>query len=282
MPTLRRLIIQACVAGALGLGVAGAGAYSVEIQLGTGPLQLHMPLVQLPTCDPKNVTALAGQFSKAQLVAVDPQRRDALVQLAGKQYSVAQSFVRQGLAFAPGHIDQSIEDAVAERRGYWRCAPLTVLFRAAGTESDERVLAAIALNESELQPGVPWPWTINHAGKPLRFQTRAQAVSAAKRLIAAGDERFDVGPMQVNWFYHKTRFTSIEAAFSPVTNIRVADSILMNEFKRVKDWHTAVARYHAPGNPERGRRYAKGVQQKLAKVVREITQWNVRSLENLL
>ncbi len=251
------------------------------MHLATGPVVLNMPLVELPHCEAAP-SSLAQQLAQAKLVTLDPWARDALIEVDSRHFSVAQSFVRQGLAYVPGQLDETIEDAVAERRGYWRCAPLTSLFSAANTTADPRALAAIALMESEYQEGVPWPWTINWRGKAMRYRTRGEAVRAARQLLAIGDELFDVGLMQVHWRYHKGRFTSLDAAFSPLINIRVADAILMREFQRSGDWLKAIARYHAPSNKQRGERYAHGVMQKLAKVNRESSSNSFRSQENPL
>lgn len=245
-----------------------ASAFPIKVQLASGDLVLDLPLSQLPACN-ASPTTLHLQLAKSSLVSLDPLMRDALVHFNGSTYSVAQSFIRQGLAYAPGKLDQHVEDAAAERRGFWRCAPITSLFQAAGTSADERVLAAIALKESEFHPGIPWPWTINWRGKSLRFNTRDAAIQQAKNIIASGDELFDIGLMQVNWFYHKKRFNSLESAFSPLLNIRAADSILIEEYRRVNDWVQAVARYHSPSNSQRGLVYANGVIQKLATVHRE-------------
>jgi hypothetical protein len=266
----------------LGLGATAASAFPVELQLATGPLALKLPLIALPHCDAtakEAYSSLVAQFARASLLAVDPTASDAVVVLDRKQFSVAQSFITHGLAMAPGVLSSSIESAVAERRGYWRCAPVTVLFHTAQTINDAQVLAAIALKESELDSGVAWPWTINSRGKSLYFASRSKAIDAAKRLLAAGDDLFDVGLMQINWRYHKTRFPSLEAAFSPLANIRAADAILNEEYRRTGDMRKAIARYHSPGNVQRGQAYAAGVMEKLAKVIREVAQHNVRSQE---
>lgn len=136
-----------------------------------------------------------------------------------------------------------------------------------------QLLYAIALRESGLN-GQAHPWTINHRGAARYFRSKAEAVAEAKRLIELGDEWFDVGYMQVHWRFHKARFTSVDDAFEPKTNIRTGARILMEEFARTGSVANAVARYHrgGAGLDERGRAYVAGVTSNLMKITKLIEQ----------
>ena len=72
------------------------------------------------------------------------------------------------------------------------------------------VLYAIALQESGMsirKRRVPWPWTLNIAGRSRYFATRAQACVAlqdAQRRIS--DKRIDVGLAQLNLGYQRRHY----------------------------------------------------------------------------
>jgi len=69
------------------------------------------------------------------------------------------------------------------------------------------LLWAVALQESGWTRGsrfVPWPWTLDLAGRPARFATRERACQALHRALThISPTRIDVGLTQVNWGYHR-------------------------------------------------------------------------------
>ena len=82
------------------------------------------------------------------------------------------------------------------------------------------LLAAIATTESGryhtgLGMSVPWPWTINVEGKGYYFNSKAEAMAEANRLLAKGYRSIDVGCMQVNLKHHPDAFTDLNQAFDP-------------------------------------------------------------------
>lgn len=122
-----------------------------------------------------------------------------------------------------------------------------------------RLLGAIATQESgRLHKGlgilVPWPWTINAAGTPYLFHTKAAAVAKVQELQAAGIDSIDVGCMQVNLRHHPNAFANLNQAFEPAFNVDYAARYLRGHYDETNSWKTAVAYYHSR-TPEFGQRY---------------------------
>jgi hypothetical protein len=96
-------------------------------------------------------------------------------------------------------------------------------------EGEQRIpdafLSAIAKVESGRPLNgmiVPWPWTINAEGVGSFFATREDAITAVSALQARGVHSIDIGCMQVNLQQHPDAFHSLDQAFDPTTNARVA------------------------------------------------------------
>ena len=126
-----------------------------------------------------------------------------------------------------------------------------------------QLMAAIARIESgRYDPAThrtdPWPWTINAAGEPGVFATKAQAIAAVRAKQAAGINSIDVGCMQVNLLHHPNAFASLEQAFDPLANAAYAALFLTQLHAQTGEWTSATARYHS-ATPERGAAYQRKV-----------------------
>ncbi|MEY3004805.1 MAG: hypothetical protein RLZZ491_1981 [Pseudomonadota bacterium] len=99
-----------------------------------------------------------------------------------------------------------------------------------------------------------WPWTLNHAGRGMYFETRAEALAYLRQTVAEGPRNIDVGCMQVNHYWHGENFPTLEAMIDPETNIRYAVRFLKELFESKGSWEEAVKHYHSP-DPDRGARY---------------------------
>lgn len=110
------------------------------------------------------------------------------------------------------------------------------------------VLYAIALTESRMTIGNqlvrPWPWTANVEGKPYRFTTRAELTAFLRRLLQHGEQHFDVGLMQISWAQHGRRFTRLEDAIDPVTNVQAGADYLRYLLRKTGSLATAIGMYH--------------------------------------
>lgn len=174
------------------------------------------------------------------------------VSIDGRDVALDDLFIDRGW-LQPLVLDEGAQAALAERRGGWACSRAVVPFELLHTNVDPKILAGIALNESNYRGGA-WPWTLNVAGQGYFFKSREEAYKAIELLLARERCNFDVGLMQVNWCYHGKRFASAWDALAPATNVAVAEAILTENFARTDSVAKAIAYYHS-ANPNPGRSY---------------------------
>ncbi len=123
------------------------------------------------------------------------------------------------------------------------------------------VLFAVAIQESRPPTGTirgvtqPWPWTLNCSGRPYYLNTRDQAYSYLLLLTDAGIS-CDIGIMQINWKWHKQRFSSLGDALDPYINITTGAKILSEQYTISRSWKGAVGGYHSPSNKGRAAIYS--------------------------
>jgi hypothetical protein len=99
-----------------------------------------------------------------------------------------------------------------------------------------------------------WPWTLNHGGKGLYFETEAEALTYAQKATSKGPANLDFGCMQINHRWHRENFTSIKLMMDPRTNIRYAAQFLSKLYDRHGSWAAAVRNYHS-SDEVRGKGY---------------------------
>lgn len=102
-----------------------------------------------------------------------------------------------------------------------------------------------------------WPWTLNHSGKGLYFESRAEALAYLKEATKKGRTNIDVGCMQINHYWHGHQFASLEEMIEPARNIEYAASYLKELYDRHGSWVEAIKHYHSP-DEARGARYFRG------------------------
>lgn len=95
-----------------------------------------------------------------------------------------------------GPVDSSLLDGTE-----WETA-------AEAHEVDPWLLYAISLEESarldrEDQLLRPYPYTIHYEGEVHQFDTRDGAVEKIERLESAGAWNYDIGPLQINRYWHR-------------------------------------------------------------------------------
>ena len=108
--------------------------------------------------------------------------------------------------------------------------------------SISRVEAGRKLSSGEVKG---WPWSINHAGKGLYFETKKGALKYLKNAIANGSKNIDVGCMQLNYRWHKGGFNSLEEMFDSEKNIRYAAKFVKELYERHKNWEDVIKHYHS-------------------------------------
>lgn len=135
----------------------------------------------------------------------------------------------------PNGSDGRLCDQAAKLAAQMSDTPLEVL----------QAIARVETGRDMRGESTPWPWTVNYAGKGYWFETEAEALAFATKLIAEGQDNFDLGCFQVNQYWHGTKFASLQAALSPKSNALVAASYLRSHFDQSGDWGQAVASYHS-------------------------------------
>lgn len=133
------------------------------------------------------------------------------------------------------------------------------------------VLYAIALQESgAILRGrrIPWPWTLNVAGQPHRFQTRSAACAHLQSaLLEVSATRIDVGLGQINVGYHAHRVARPCDLLDPYRNLSIAAVILSEQHTPGADWLLTIGRYHRPAGGAPAARYRSDVYQHLTGVL---------------
>ena len=103
-----------------------------------------------------------------------------------------------------------------------------------------------------------WPWTINAQGVGHFYDSKEEAVAAARAFQAAGIRSIDVGCLQINLMYHPDGFGSLEQAFDPHANALFAARFLTDLFHQTGSWPHAAAAYHSQ-TPDLGIDYQRKV-----------------------
>ncbi|MBX5568880.1 lytic transglycosylase domain-containing protein [Stutzerimonas stutzeri ATCC 17588 = LMG 11199] len=133
------------------------------------------------------------------------------------------------------------------------------------------VLYAVALQESgTMLRGrlVPWPWTLNVAGAPQRYATRAEACAGLRQALKrTSATRIDAGLGQVNLGYHAQRYAQPCELLDPYRNLAIAAEILREQHTPGEDWLLAIGRYHRPAGGAPAARYRRSVHRHLTRVL---------------
>ena len=117
------------------------------------------------------------------------------------------------------------------------------------------VLYAVGMTESG-RKGSLHPYALNIEGRTVFAGSEAEALLVFADARKSGAKLIDVGCMQINHYYHGSRFHSVKAMFDPALNIRYAAQFLRELRGREGSWTMAVARYHAgPNNNPAQKRY---------------------------
>lgn len=125
------------------------------------------------------------------------------------------------------------------------------------------VLYAVALQESSIRlrgERVPWPWTLNVAGKSHYYVSRAEACNALQQAQRrTSSKRIDVGLAQLNLGYQQRHYREPCELLDPYRNLAVAATILREQRRPGEDWLPAIGRYHRPAGGAPAARYRRSV-----------------------
>ena len=127
--------------------------------------------------------------------------------------------------------------------------PVAYLIVAKSHQVPADILYAIALTESGQHyhgEQIPWPWALNIDGQSVFCVSQQVAVDRVSQAIRQ-QQSVDIGLMQINWRWHKQRFSTMNESLVPIKNLSAGATILYEQFEQTNDWWEAVGRYHDPG-----------------------------------
>jgi len=127
--------------------------------------------------------------------------------------------------------------------------PVAYLIVAKSHQVPVDILYAVALAESGMPyqgEQMPWPWALNIDGRSVFCESQQDAVHRVAQAIRQ-EQSVDIGLMQINWRWHRQRFTSVDESLVPIKNLSAGATILYEQFEQTDDWWEAVGRYHDPG-----------------------------------
>lgn len=136
------------------------------------------------------------------------------------------------------------------------------------------VLYSVASAESvvSLKAGRrPWPWTLNVAGKSLRFEDRASACQALNHALER-TRIVDVGIAQLNVRWHPQlfgagqRFATPCDGLDPYANLDEAAQLIRQHFDATGDWLIAAGRYHHPAGGQHAAHYRAVVGREMTRI----------------
>ncbi|MDQ0506654.1 lytic transglycosylase domain-containing protein [Xanthobacter agilis] len=117
------------------------------------------------------------------------------------------------------------------------------------------ILYAVGLTESGYD-GFLQPYTLYIEGKDYISNNLQDALKLFREANARGVQLIDIGCMQVNYYWHKEEFRSLEEMFNPRLNVEQAARFLQELRQRHGSWTMALARYNAgPKNTVGQHRY---------------------------
>lgn len=132
------------------------------------------------------------------------------------------------------------------------------------------LLYAVALQESGRAINgrlVPWPWTLNVAGQSRRYSTRREACADLRLVLQVTPAtRVDIGLGQLNAGYQRHRVRQPCELLEPYRNLRLAATILREQYNPDQSWLMAAGRYHRPAGGAPAVRYRQRVGQHLARL----------------
>jgi len=117
------------------------------------------------------------------------------------------------------------------------------------------VLYAVGLTETGRRNSL-YPYALNIEGSSEFPPSAAAAKADVLEARRQGKKLIDIGCMQINQYYHGSKFASVDHMLQPRANVQYAARFLKELRQRQGSWTMAVARYHAgPDNDPAQKRY---------------------------
>lgn len=86
---------------------------------------------------------------------------------------------------------------------------------------------------------------LNDGLKSHNFKTDKEVLERISYLKNIGKTNFDIGCMQINYYWHNQNFASVEEMLDVTSNVRYAASIIHGLYKAHGSWQAAVRHYHS-------------------------------------
>ena len=141
---------------------------------------------------------------------------------------------------------------------------------AAQAQVPPNLLYAVALQESGRSLRgrvVPWPWTLNVAAQARRYATHRQACADLRQVLRVTPAtRVDAGLGQLNVGHQRHRVRQPCELLEPYRNLRLAATILREQYNPDQRWLMAAGRYHRPAGGAAAARYRQRVSQHLTRL----------------
>lgn len=77
------------------------------------------------------------------------------------------------------------------------------------------------------------------------FKTKQEVLNRINYLVDIGKTNFDIGCMQINYYWHSKNFNSIEEMLDVSWNVRYAAGLIHGLYKEHGTWQAAVRHYHS-------------------------------------
>jgi soluble lytic murein transglycosylase-like protein len=117
------------------------------------------------------------------------------------------------------------------------------------------ILYSVGLTETGRR-GVLSPYDMNVEGRAVHSRDLGEALTRLAAERARGAKLIDVGCMQINVYWHQSKFRSVNEMFEPARNVDYAAKLLKELKGQQGTWTLAVARYNAgPNNNVAQKRY---------------------------
>lgn len=117
------------------------------------------------------------------------------------------------------------------------------------------MLYSVGLTETGRR-GSLQPYAMNVEGRAVFSNSLGEAVARFEEARRSGAKLIDLGCMQINHYYHRDKFPSLQSMLNPRDNVEYAARFLSELKSRHSTWTMAVARYHAgPDNDPAQKRY---------------------------
>ena len=115
------------------------------------------------------------------------------------------------------------------------------------------LLKAVSKVESEYNP-----LALNDGLKSHNFKTKREVIDRISYLVDIGKTNFDIGCMQINYYWHGKNFTSVNEMLDISWNVRYAASLIHGLYKEHGTWQAAVRHYHSY-EPSIHKKYSKKI-----------------------